>query len=80
VVMRRSPSKRAACLNRRTGLLTYGWPLNRSDLPTCAVIEPRRYNMPLTVAGQWRIFTAFPCIPRQRTDIDSVKAERRGCQ
>jgi hypothetical protein len=22
------------------------------------------YYMPITVAGQWRIFTAFPSIPR----------------
>jgi hypothetical protein len=29
------------------------------------VIDSGRYKyLPLTVAGQWRIFTAFPSIPR----------------
>jgi hypothetical protein len=34
-----------------------------SDLPTCAVIARPNY-VPVTVAGQWRNYTAFPFIPR----------------
>jgi len=38
------------------------WNADLRDLPDFSVIDAGPYYMPLTVAGQWRIFTAFPNI------------------
>ena len=48
---------------RGTGLLTYGWPQFVRSSHLAAVVK-RAMGTPITVAGQWRNFTAFPSAPR----------------
>jgi hypothetical protein len=62
--MCRSPSERTT-IQPETGLLTRGLafpPVGVCGLPAFAVTA-RPYSLPLTVAGQWRLCTAFPYIP-----------------
>jgi len=56
----RSPSERAEPASKATGLLTIGW---LAGLPFPRFLSGQAANyVPLTVAGQWRILTAFPYI------------------
>src|SRR5258707_3025622 len=58
-----APPERTCCHRRRTGLLTCGAFVG----PAFPLAQwPDRLLMPLTVAGQWRSYTAFPSIPRLR--------------
>ena len=62
------PRNRPNELVTGTGLLTRGEVAARpSRSQTRTVAEPS--CMPLTVAGQWRSRTAFPCIPAERTTL-----------
>ena len=58
---------------REIGLLTCGCH-STAAFPLRRAVAAMAFYMPLTVAGQWRTFTAFPGIP-QRIDVvvkDSV--------
>jgi hypothetical protein len=66
--LRRSPSERGS--RRETGLLTYGWGVVRTAFPP--IVRQWPYapdSLPITVAGQWRILTAFPYISRAGSRI-----------
>ena len=57
---------------RGTGLLTCGGRVSRGLPAHQGQWHAAPYFLPLTVAGQWRIFTAFPFIPRVTTAIETM--------